>query len=344
MAAFFLAAGAVASVAQEKTSFAPTTLQISVGHAGQSSIPLAMGYWKQEGLDVDVFGVNGSTAGIQQIAAGNLDFATVGADALLAARAKGVKVKAVYVYARRPIYKIVTLASSKYKEIAQLKGEMIGRSTATEASVLYFNSAAKYAGLDPEKDIKWLTVPVGALALALQHNEIAALATWDTMVVSLENKGMKLREIVPPNNDENLGNVVITREDVIEKRPELVVKLLRGLAKSTIFGLTNPEAAIRLHWKLYPQTKPQQGASPAETMQASMKVFEARFNGLQLSGTNKYGESLPAQWAKAVADGKEQNIVPADFDPKSAWTNQFIDEVNKFDRQAVIVQAKSWKE
>jgi NitT/TauT family transport system substrate-binding protein len=81
------ALGAVPVMAQTKTSFAPTTLQISVGHAGQSSIPLVMGYWKQEGLDVDVFGVNGSTAGIQQIAAGNLDFATVGGDALLTARA-----------------------------------------------------------------------------------------------------------------------------------------------------------------------------------------------------------------------------------------------------------------
>jgi NitT/TauT family transport system substrate-binding protein len=335
-----LAVGVTPATAQTKTSFAPTTLQLSVGHAGQTSIPLAMGYWKQEGLDVDVFGVNGSTAGIQQIASGNLDFATVGADALLAARAKGVKVKAVYVYARRPIYRTVTLASSNVTNMVQLKGETIGRSSTTEANVFYFKTAAKVAGLDPEKDIKWLTVPVGALALALQNKEIAALSTWDTMVASLENRGMQLREIASPDQDRLFGNVVVTREEIIEKQPELVAKLLRGIAKSTIFGLTNPDAAIRIHWKLYPQTKPQQG----ESMDASMRVFLSRFKGLELSGTKKYGESFPEQWAQAAEQGKEQGFVPPDYDPSSAWTNQFIDEANKFDRAAIIAQAKSWKE
>jgi NitT/TauT family transport system substrate-binding protein len=338
------ALGAVPVMAQTKTSFAPTTLQISVGHAGQSSIPLVMGYWKQEGLDVDVFGVNGSTAGIQQIAAGNLDFATVGGDALLTARAKGVKVKAVYMYARRSIYKTVVLASSKYKSINDLKGGTIGRSSTAEANVIYFKTSAHLAGLDPEKDFKWLTVPVGALALALEKGEIAALSTWDTMVASLENRGMQLRELVPPHHDELFGNVVVTRDELIEKRPELVAKVLRGIAKASQFGLANPEAAIRIHWRQYPQTKPQHGSDPAAIMRQSMKVFLIRFKGLELFGTDKYGESLPAQWARAAAMAKEQGIVPADFDPREAWTNQLIDEANKFDRAAIIAQAKAWKE
>lgn len=331
------------AVAQVKTSFAPTTLQISVGHAAHSSIPLEMGYWKQEGLDVDVFGVNGSTAGIEQIAAGNLDFASVGGDALLAARAKGVKVKAVYMYARRSIYKTVVLESSKYKSMSDLKGQTIGRSSTTEANVLYFKTSARLAGLDPEGDFKWLTVPVGALALALQKGEIAALSTWDTMVSSLENRGMKLREIVPPNYDELFGNVIITREELIDKQPQVVAGMLRGIAKSTVFGLANPEAAIRLHWKHYPQTKPQ-GSDPSVVMQQSMRVFLARFKGLELFDVDKYGESLPSQWNRATVAAKELKIVPADFDSREAWTNRFVGEANDFDRAAIEAQAKAWKQ
>jgi NitT/TauT family transport system substrate-binding protein len=225
-----------------------------------------------------------------------------------------------------------------------LKGGTIGRSSTAEANVIYFKTSAHLAGLDPEKDFKWLTVPVGALALALEKGEIAALSTWDTMVASLENRGMQLRELVPPHHDELFGNVVVTRDELIEKRPELVAKVLRGIAKASQFGLANPEAAIRIHWRQYPQTKPQHGSDPAAIMRQSMKVFLIRFKGLELFGTDKYGESLPAQWARAAAMAKEQGIVPADFDPREAWTNQLIDEANKFDRAAIIAQAKAWKE
>ena len=48
-----------------RTSFGPTTVDISTGHAGHSSLPTALGYWKDEGLDVNVFGVAGETAGVQ---------------------------------------------------------------------------------------------------------------------------------------------------------------------------------------------------------------------------------------------------------------------------------------
>jgi len=342
--ALLLAAFATApAAAQTKTSFAPTTLQISVGHAAQSSIPIALRYWKDERLDVDVFGVNGSTAGIQQVAAGNLDFCSVGGDALLVARAKGVKVKSVYMYARRPIYKTVVLTSSRFKTMNDLKGQTIGRSSTTEANVLFFIAAARRAGLDPDKDIKWLTVPTGALALALQKGEIAALSTWDTMVASLENRGMELREIESPDQNENFGNVIITRDDLIDKQPELIVKVLRGIAKSTQFGLDNPEAAIRIHWKMYPQTKPQ-GTNESESMREAMRVFQIRFKGLELFDTNKYGESRPAQWIRATETAKEQQIIPAGFDSSSAWTNRFVDEINTFDRAAITAQAKSWKE
>jgi NitT/TauT family transport system substrate-binding protein len=74
--------------AQEKVVYAVTTSNISVGHAAQSSIPLTEGFWKAEGLDVEVIGLSGATAGIQQVASGQVDFATVGGDALLIARAK----------------------------------------------------------------------------------------------------------------------------------------------------------------------------------------------------------------------------------------------------------------
>ena len=39
----------------------------------------------------------------------------------------------------------------------------------------------------------------------------------------------------------------------------MLAGVARGIAKATVFGLANPEAAVRIHWKLYPASKPQSG-------------------------------------------------------------------------------------
>ena len=51
---------------------------ISVGHAVHSSLPVALGYWKDEGLEVSVTSVEGSAAGLQQLGAGNIQIASIG--------------------------------------------------------------------------------------------------------------------------------------------------------------------------------------------------------------------------------------------------------------------------
>ncbi len=86
-----------------KTSFGPTTVDISTGHAGHSSLPTALGYWKDEGLDVNVFGVAGDTAGVQLLSGSKIDFISLVGAGLLSARAKGIPLKAVYMHARMPI-------------------------------------------------------------------------------------------------------------------------------------------------------------------------------------------------------------------------------------------------
>src|SRR5438045_8715365 len=92
------AAGAVGAQTRPpaKVVYTLTTKDVSVGLSAQTSIPLTLGYWKAEGLDVEVTTLEGSTAGLQQLAAGNIHFATVGPGGALIARDKGGKGKACH--------------------------------------------------------------------------------------------------------------------------------------------------------------------------------------------------------------------------------------------------------
>ena len=119
----------------EKLIFSPTTTDISVGHAAHSSLPRKC--WQQEGLDVDVVGIQGTTAGMQQIAAKNVSFSSVGPEVLMMARSKGAKVKAMYTYSRSTIYRAVALKSSGITKTEDLRGKTMGVIAMSTGAVPY---------------------------------------------------------------------------------------------------------------------------------------------------------------------------------------------------------------
>jgi NitT/TauT family transport system substrate-binding protein len=328
--------------AAEKVTYAVTTSNISVGHAAQSSIPLTEGYWTAEGLDVDVIGLSGATAGIQQVASGQVDFATVGPDALLIARAKGIKVKAVYTYARRSIYRIVVPEASEVRTLADLKGKTLGVPDMSAGSVPYARAALSAAGVDPRDGLHWLSIGIGGQAgSALRQKQVDAWAAWDTVIASLENNGFKFRYIDPSWVDEIPGNVVIAREDTIEKRPDLVVKVSRGIAEASVFGLANPDGALRNHWRMYPDTKP--AVENEDTFKQARHIFDSRFELTRLENGVKWGENVPAQWKRIADISIQEGLVPKSFDVGAAYTNQFIAEINKFDQPKIEAAAKASK-
>ena len=338
-----IAAGtaARAQAALIKTSMGPTTVDISTGHAGHSSLPIALGYWKEEGLDVNVFGVAGDTAGVQLVSGSKMDFISLGGDPLLAARGKDVPLKAVYMHARMPIGRFVVPRSSGITKVTELKGKTLGMPVINRGT--YVEAIFKEAGLDMAKDTKFVATGTGAPALlALRRGDIAGWMSWDTAVAELENRGMEFVEFRPSTFDSQFGNVIVTREEVIRDNPKLIVGLCRGIAKAVHFGLHNPDAAIQMHWKLYPQSKPQV-TDEAKLMADSRRVFMARFSSYELRGTNKYGESLPAPWDYAADLMRKQGYLPDKFDVTQAYTNQFIDQINDWDRAAVEAQAKAWR-
>jgi NitT/TauT family transport system substrate-binding protein len=322
-----------------KTSFGPTTVDISAGHAGHSSLPTALGYWKDEGLDVNVFGVAGDTAGVQLLSGSKIDFISLVGAGLLSARAKGIPLKAVYMHARMPIGRFVVPKASGIAKVADLKGKTIGMPVIHPDP--YVEGIYKEAGLDP-KDMKIVATGTGAPALlALKRGDIAAWMSWDTAVAELENRGMEFIEFRPSYFGSLFGNAVVTREELIRDNPKMVVGMCRGIAKAVHFGLNNPDAAVRIHWKLYPQSKPQ-GTDEAKLLSDSRRVFMSRFADYELHDTKKYGESLAKQWDDLAGLMKEQGLLPADFDVRQAYTNEFVDQINDWDRGRIEAQAKAW--
>jgi NitT/TauT family transport system substrate-binding protein len=345
LAALAHAAASAQDKPLKKVVFAVTTKDISVGHAAHSSLPVALGYWKDEGLDVSVTSVEGSAAGLQQLGSGNIQIVSIGPEEIVIGREKGVKIKGFYVQARETIYRIVVPADSPIQGVAQLRGKTIGVPALASGSVPFSKALVASVGIDPEKDLKILAVGVGAPGrLALQQKQVDALALWDTLQASIENSGLPLRRLDLPMVQEMLGQTVASRDDFIADNAAVLIGFARGVAKATLFGVTNPEAAVRIHWKAYPQTRPQ-GVEEAKAMKEALHVFKSRFD-LQRVDTRpdkRYGIGTPEQWEKLKAIYKDQKLVEGTVPAADYYTSALLAEINRFDQAAVIRQAKEYK-
>ena len=343
--AIWSAAGLAQDKPLRKVVFAVTTKDISVGHAAHSSLPQALGYWKDEGLDVTVTSVEGSVAGMQQLAAGNLQTVSLGPEEIVIGREKGIKIKGFYVQARETIYRLVVPADSPLQKVADLKGKTIGVPSLASGSVPFAKALVASVGVDPEKDVKILAVGVGAPGrLALQQKTVDCLALWDTLQASIENSGMPLRRLDLPMVHEMLGQTLATRDDQVTENAAMLIGFARGIAKATVFGLANPEAAVRIHWKMYPQTKPQTG-DEAQALKDALNIFNSRFMLQRVDNRPdpRFGIGTPVQWEKLQSIFKEQKFIEGTVPAADLYTAALIDQINKFDRAAIVAQAKAYK-
>src|SRR5438477_5774517 len=147
------AAGLAQDKALKKVVFAVTTKDISVGHSAHSSVPQALGYWKEEALDVTVASVEGSAAGLQQLGSGNIQVVSLGPEEILIGREKGVRIKGFYVQARETIFRVVVPADSELQAVRDLKGKTVGVTSLASAAVPFTKALGAAAGLDPDKDV-----------------------------------------------------------------------------------------------------------------------------------------------------------------------------------------------
>src|SRR5436853_2529715 len=137
VAALLVAAGLAGAQEKplKKVVFAVTTKDISVGHAAHSSLPVALGYWKEEGLDVSVTSVEGSVTGMQQLAAGNIQVVSLEPEEIVIGREKGIRIKGFYVQARETIFRLVVPADSVVHSVRDLKGRTVGVPTLASGPV-----------------------------------------------------------------------------------------------------------------------------------------------------------------------------------------------------------------
>ena len=111
-----------------------------------------------------------------------------------------------------------------------------------------------------------------------------------------------------------------------------------------IFAIANPEAAIRILWEVFPQTK-STGKSEADAMRDDVKTLEARARSWRLEsvGAKKWGDNSVENYQAYVDFLVKNGVLKEKAVTTDLITNDLIDDINKFDAGEIEKMAKGYK-
>jgi NitT/TauT family transport system substrate-binding protein len=223
------------------------------------------GYFKEEGLEVDSQGTEGSGFVTQQIIAGNADYGWAAADSDVIAYAKDDRLRVVMCHQEQNIFRIVTPADSDIQSVEDLAGKTLGFTEKGGGEEPLVNNSLADAGITD--DVKLL--PIGAAGpqsqAAIEDGTVDAYASGYSDIAPLSAAGLEFRDITPEKFNGTPGDCFVTREDVLQdpEKRKIVEGIARAWARGSKFTIDNPDQALEIGCKAVPEECEQMDAARA---------------------------------------------------------------------------------
>lgn len=337
---------------RQKLVWVVSSATFEVGTATQTSIPYAAGFLEEEGLDVELKSARGSALGAQLVITGQADVVHAGTSVgLMVPVAKGSPLQAFYNMITQNFQMPAVPAESPIRTLADLKGKKLGVIGQATATVPIVKAVLEDAGVDPNS-VTFVDVGYGAQAATALWNtkQVDALAMYDSVYAAIENVNpdrYKLRVLTSPLSERiSFQTALIAKPETLRNKRDALVRLGRAHAKATVFALENPDAAVRIHYKRYPEQRPA-NVDDATALSLGRKNLLARLSNMRIDNMavkrDKWGFMHEVDVNTYVNMLKKIGDVDKNLDPKAIYTNDLINDINRFDIAEVRKRAREFR-
>jgi NitT/TauT family transport system substrate-binding protein len=206
------------------------------------------GYFKAQGLAVELTPFGDGAAIQQAIAAGKIDVAYTGAPPVYQWFARGLplRILAKVNYGQAAL---VVKAGGPIQNLSDLKGQKIaGNARGSGMDVLLRGYVLQnQAKLTPDKDVQIVQMPVGNMNAALDTGIVGAAFEWEPFISQavLRGTGSVLFDV-----NQALPHypwyVIAATQSTIDQRPDDLIKLLRANHQAIAFLYAHPEESDRI--------------------------------------------------------------------------------------------------
>lgn len=238
-----------AALALGAAAQAPEKKKITIAVGGKSLfyyLPLTVaerqGYFKDEGLEVEIPNFAGGSRALQALVGGSADMVSGAYEHTINMVAKKQPIKAVVLQAK---YSSMVLMmpkerAAKYRGGRDLKGLKIGVTAPGSSTNMFVNNLLVKDGLKPT-DVSIVGVGTGSGAVAaMEKGEIDALVNLDPVITQLESTG-KFASVVDTRTEKGMdevyggdyhASVIYIQEEYIRKNPNTVQAVVNAMVRA----------------------------------------------------------------------------------------------------------------
>ena len=205
------------------------------------------GYYKSEGLDVNIQPGGPDFPAVQMVTGGNEQFGVTAADQILIARSKGVPVVALAVIYRRNPFVLFSLAKSGIKTPADYVGKKVGVKIGGNEELIYRAVLAK-AEIDKSKLTE---IPVKFDMTPLLTGTVDVWPGYlINEVLAAKEKGFDVNIVYPVDYGVDLyADTLFTTEKMLKDKPDVVHKFVTATLAGWNSAIAAPEEAARITLK-----------------------------------------------------------------------------------------------
>lgn len=267
------------------------------------------GIWEKNGLEVEILVFGGDAKMQQALVSSSIEFG-LGSGPGLGFMAKGVPAKGVAAFAGPPRNMALILPmDSTIKDVKDLKGKKIGITTPGSLTDWLVRELGRQQGWGAEGITR---VPLGALQenlAALKTKQVDGILQATETGYLLESKGegktfLNFGDYVKDFHT----HIIFARNDVIQNKPDMVRKFLRGWFDTIAYMRAN---------------KPQTVKVSAKTLEIDESVISKAYDS-QMPMMSDDGAFNPAAVEMLKKSFVELGILDKEPDSKSMFTTDFV--------------------
>ncbi|HJW83593.1 MAG TPA: ABC transporter substrate-binding protein [Anaerolineae bacterium] len=282
-------------------------------------IAVDKGYFRQEGIEIE-FDYRFETDGMKLVGAGELPFAVASGEQVPLARAQGLPVMYVMQWWHTFPVGIVSLAEKNISTPTDLIGRQVGLPGFFGASYVGWRGLLYKAGI-AESAIQTQDIGFTQVAAVQQGQVDAAVIYLNNEPIQLRAAGFDVNVIAVSEYVSIVSNGIVTNEQTIRERPELVRGLVRALLRGLKDALADPEAAFTTSTRFVDGLgqNPDTDAAQRQVLNESLKMWQ----------TETPGQTDPADWDVMQDVLISMGLLQDKIDAAQLFTNRFVDEVNR---------------
>lgn len=205
-------------------------------------VPSERGYWRGEGLDVEVIVIR-SAPSVVALAAKEVDFLTIGGGGLIGVL-RGLPLRVLFTPFRRPLYALY--AKPEIRSIPELDGRKVGISSIGSGPDLLVRDLLRKRMADGGKKVTILAVGGGSERfVALKTGVVDAAVLASPFTLSAKQDGFReLFSFITDKEYTDIPVATFTREDMIQSNSTIVEKFIRAQIKGLLYMRSSRDKAV----------------------------------------------------------------------------------------------------